>query len=293
MIEINKVCKYFENSSTRKDVLYNVSIQIKENEIFGLIGQNGSGKSTLLKIISGLLMPSSGNCNLGNYSSSISLITPNNRSFYWRLTLKENLEFFSKLNSLTKENYESEISSLSNYFDISKKLDTKFMHLSEGEMQKASIIRGLIFKPKLVLFDEPTSYLDQRSSKLLVDYVKNYICEGRIAIWCSHDIDNVEDLSTKIGVVSGNNVHLFKSKQNERICTYNLETNDKKIFAKLDSEDIEYDYYMNNEKFFINFLLPDEKINDFNSFLNINLSSYSMSKNKGELRFFYNKLLKK
>ena len=75
MIELNKICKYFENASTRKDVLNNVSIQIKENEIFGLIGQNGSGKSTLLKIISGLLMPSSGSCNLGNYSSSLSLIT--------------------------------------------------------------------------------------------------------------------------------------------------------------------------------------------------------------------------
>jgi len=293
MIELNKICKYFENSSIRKDILSDVSIQIKKNEIFGLIGQNGSGKSTLLKIISGLLLPSSGNINLENYSSSLSLITPNNRSFYWRLTLKENLEFFSKLNSLTKENYESEISYLSNYFDISKKLDTQFMHLSEGEMQKASIIRGLIFKPKLVLFDEPTSYLDQRSTKLLIDYVKNYICDGRIAIWCSHDIDKVENLSSKIGVISGNNVHIFKSKKNENICTYQLETDDKKVFAILDSENLEYDYYINNDNFFINFLLPEEKIKHIYSFLGTNLSGYTMSKNKGELRFFYNKLLKK
>jgi len=293
MIELNKICKYFENSNIRKDVLSDVSIQIKKNEIFGLIGQNGSGKSTLLKIISGLLMPSSGNINLENYSSSLSLITPNNRSFYWRLTLKENLEFFSKLNALTKENYESEISYLSDYFDISKKLDTKFMHLSEGEMQKASIIRGLICKPKLILFDEPTSYLDQRSSKLLMDYVKNYICEGRIAIWCSHDIDKVENLSSKIGVISGNNVHMFKSKQNKNISTYHLETNDEKIFAILDSEDFEYDYYVNNDNFFINFLSSEKKINDFYSSLDANLSGYTMSKNKGELRFFYNKLLKK
>ena len=293
MIELNKICKYFENSSTRKDVLHDVSIQIKENEIFGLIGQNGSGKSTLLKIISGLLMPSSGNCNLGNYSSSLSLITPNNRSFYWRLTLKENLEFFSKLNSLTKEYYKNEISVLCNYFDICKKLDTKFMHLSEGEMQKASIIRGLISKPKLVLFDEPTSYLDQRSSKLLVDYVKNYICNGRIAIWCSHDVDSVENLSSKIGVISENNIHLFKSKQNGKICFYSLETNDKKILAKLKSEDIEYDYYSYNDTFFINLSSPEEKINGICSFLDSNLSSYNLSKNKGELRFFYNKLLKK
>ena len=293
MIELNKICKYFENSNIRKDVLHNVSIQIKENEIFGLIGQNGSGKSTLLKIISGLLMPSSGNINLQNYSSSLSLITPNNRSFYWRLTLKENLEFFSKLNSLAKENYENEISDLCSYFDISKKLDTKFMYLSEGEMQKASIIRGLISKPELVLFDEPTSYLDQRSSKLLVDYVKNYICDGRIAIWCSHDVDNVENLSSKIGVMSENTVHLFKSKQNGKICIYNLETNDKKILAKLNSEDIEYDYYLCNETFFINFPSSEEKINGIFSYLDSDLSSYNLSKNKGELRFFYNKLLKK
>lgn len=293
MIELNKICKYFENSNIRKDVLHNVSIQIKENEIFGLIGQNGSGKSTLLKIISGLLMPSSGNINLQNYSSSLSLITPNNRSFYWRLTLKENLEFFSKLNSLAKENYENEISDLCSYFDISKKLDSKFMYLSEGEMQKASIIRGLISKPELVLFDEPTSYLDQRSSKLLVDYVKNYICDGRIAIWCSHDVDNVENLSSKIGVMSENTVHLFKSKQNGKICIYNLETNDKKILAKLNSEDIEYDYYLCNETFFINFPSSEEKINGICSYLDSDLSSYNLSKNKGELRFFYNKLLKK
>ena len=293
MIELNKICKYFENSSTRKDVLNDVSIRIKKNEIFGLIGQNGSGKSTLLKIVSGLLMPSSGNINLENYSSSISLITPNNRSFYWRLTLKENLEFFSKLNALTKENYESEISCLSNYFDITKKLDTKFMHLSEGEMQKASIIRGLISKPKLVLFDEPTSYLDQISTKLLMDYVKNYICDGRIAIWCSHDIDKVENLSSKIGVISGNNVHMFKSKQNENISTYHLETDDKKVFAILDSEEFEYDYYVNNDNFFISFLSPAEKINDICSSLDTYLSGYTMSKNKGELRFFYNKLLNK
>tara|TARA_B100000212_G_C27326949_1_gene512792 strand:+ start:212 stop:1093 length:882 start_codon:yes stop_codon:yes gene_type:complete len=293
MIELNKICKYFEYSSIRKEILNNVSIRIEQNEIFGLIGQNGSGKSTLLKIISGLLMPSSGNINFENYSSSLSLITPNNRSFYWRLTLKENLEFFSKLNSLTKENYESEIYHLSNYFDVSKKLDTKFMHLSEGEMQKASIIRGLIFKPKIVLFDEPTSYLDQKSSKLLVDYVKNYICNGRIAIWCSHDLDKVENLSSKIGVVSGNNVHMFESKQEKNAYTYNLETDDKKILAKLDSEDLDYDYYVDNDKFFINFLPPEEKLNDICSFLDMNLSSYTMSKNKGELRFFYNKLLKR
>ena len=293
MVELNKICKYFENASTRKDVLNNVSIQIKENEIFGLVGQNGSGKSTLLKIISGLLMPSSGVCNLGNYSSSLSLITSNNRSFYWRLTLKENLVFFSKLNSLTKENYEPEISNLCNYFDISKKLDTKFMHLSEGEMQKASIIRGLISKPKLVLFDEPTSYLDDISCKLLMDYVKNYICNGRIAIWCSHDLEKVENLSSRIGAISENNIHIFKSNINSKICTYYLETDDKKILAKLDSDNLEYNYYINNDTFFINFFSPKEKIKKICSFLDENLSSYSMSKNKGELRFFYNNLLNK
>ena len=93
--------------------------------------------------------------------------------------------------------------------------------------------------------------------------------------------------------MSENTVHLFKSKQNGKICIYNLETNDKKILAKLNSEDIEYDYYLCNETFFINFPSSEEKINGICSYLDSDLSSYNLSKNKGELRFFYNKLLKK
>tara|TARA_A100001011_G_scaffold393525_1_gene483553 strand:- start:4502 stop:5380 length:879 start_codon:yes stop_codon:yes gene_type:complete len=186
------------------NVLNNISFSLNKGEVLGIIGPNGAGKTTLFKIISGLIEPSSGEVDIDNRENKyFAYVNTNSRSFYWRLSARDNLIFHGKLLNLSNNEIEKSIVELSNKFEVENILDIPFMKLSSGQMQTMSIIRGLLKKPDYLILDEATTSLDiQKSNRILIE-IKKFIIKNNIpTIWCSHDIEEVEFMCNKFSILN-------------------------------------------------------------------------------------------
>lgn len=219
MIELNKVSKSFHNFnpiffnySSSTEILKDVSFNILEGDIVGLIGKNGSGKSTLLKLLFGSLEPDKGDIFFKKSDllyqeemKNFSLINNNERSFFWRLTLKENLEYFQSIGDSYNEKI---IEMLMEDLSVDKFLNKPFFALSSGEKKKALLYRGLLKDPKVIFFDEFTQSLDLPSKKQIVNFVKSLQLEfNKTILWVTHDMDEAFNLCNKLLLIEKKNVH--------------------------------------------------------------------------------------
>tara|TARA_B100000035_G_C20935072_1_gene524869 strand:- start:467 stop:1066 length:600 start_codon:yes stop_codon:yes gene_type:complete len=182
-IVLSKINKSFNS----KKVLTNFSYSFKFNSIYKVSGQNGSGKTTLLKIIKGIYLPDSGLVQSNfRLTGNISYIDNNPRSFFHRLNVSDNLEYFLSLNDSSYQ--PSIVEELMDFFEILGFKETLFSDLSQGQMQLVSIIRGLANKSKVIIFDESFSFLDaQNKSKLQSLIIDRQIKEQNLILFCSHD----------------------------------------------------------------------------------------------------------
>ena len=215
-IEIDNISKEFKSyeiknfkfTVNKTTVLENINLKINSGEIFGLMGPNGSGKTTLLKSISGLLLPDNGEIRFKNdknmlFTPKIGYVNSNFRSFYWRLTGRQNLKFFCSLLGIKNTEVNELLNDFSSFFNIEDKMDRKFMFYSSGEMQYFSIIRALINNPNVLLLDEPCSNIDSISAQRVVDFFINYLSSERITvIWCSHNIQEIHNVCNKYGILN-------------------------------------------------------------------------------------------
>jgi len=245
-LELINLYKYFPVRSflqtERKSVLEDINLSLDDGDILGLLGRNGAGKTTLLKIILGLIHPSDGSVVFrGKEDPLLGFASSNPRSFFWRISCKENLIFFGKMLGLTNKEIEDSIKKLSHTLGISDILDKSFMFLSSGQMQSINIARSLLKKPDLLLLDEPTTSLDYESSNRIINMIKDYLLENKIpAIWCSHDYLELNRVSNKFGLLKDkkfifNDSEIFKFHQ--KAINYEFEITNKdiaKIRQKLD-----------------------------------------------------------
>ena len=184
MIELKSLSKKF-NSYVIKDFSYSFDA----NKIYYLKGPNGSGKTTLLKLIKGTYTAESGEISFNNglnQKDDIVYIDNNSRSFFHRLTVNQNLEYFYSLQTRNDNNHFS--NELIDFFEISNIRDKKFSSLSQGQMQIISIIRGFLSGAQILLLDEVFSSLDDIKKKKVFDYLSNFILkEKKMVIFTSHE----------------------------------------------------------------------------------------------------------
>ena len=191
----------FKNKSVK--VLKDVNFNLNEGDILGITGPNGAGKTTLFKIILNLIEPSSGKVVVENISNKyLAYVNTNSRSFFWRLSSRDNLIFHAKLLDLSLDEINLRIKALSEKFDVSNILDTPFMKLSSGQMQIMIIIRALLKKPDYLIFDEATSSMDVEKSTKVMNVIKKFIRKNKIpTIWCSHNLDEIDFLCNKFSIL--------------------------------------------------------------------------------------------
>ena len=167
----------------RKDslsALDNINIKIKKSELVCLLGLNEAGKTTLLKILCGILSPTRGRIfidgiqinNLLALKARIGFASGDERSFYWRLTAKENLEFFGTLYGMDPRYLRKRAIDLFSLFDI-RNPNRRFYEYSSGMKQRFCIIRALLHNPEVILLDEPMKNLDYISRKKLLNLIKH------------------------------------------------------------------------------------------------------------------------
>ena len=200
MLSIKKISKSFHLKKNKKNiVLKEFSKKIELNTFNYIEGSNGSGKTTFFKILSGDILPDEGELLLNDQkliNSDVAYIGTNDRSFYWRLSVFDNLSFFNNLFN-TKDNIN--INLLMDELGIFDLKDKKFMDLSQGQKQKVNICRGFLKKSEIIIFDEALSSTDKefiKTFKLKIEKLLN-MSQKKIVFWASHDSKIIEDYMTK------------------------------------------------------------------------------------------------
>jgi ABC-2 type transport system ATP-binding protein len=202
-------------NSRKKDVLTTldrVNLRVKEGEVLGLLGPNGAGKSTLIKVLCTLILPTEGNAYVNGYDvvkegqkarSSIGFITTDERSFYWRLSGRENLQFFATLHNLPKTLVKARVEELLDVVHLKNRADEPFLNYSAGMKQRMAIARGLLNDPVVLFMDEPTRSLDPGAAKGLRDFIKEHIVgeKGKTVFISTHQLDEAEQLCDSIAIL--------------------------------------------------------------------------------------------
>jgi len=202
IITINNVCKNYKT----KKALDDVSMQIKEKELFGLLGVNGAGKTTLIKILCGLTKKNAGKvliCGLDldkelDKIKQIIDISPQETSVATNLTVKENLKFFANIYNQDNDEIINEIIDI---FKLDEVLNQKAKTLSGGYKRRLSIAIALISKPKILFLDEPTLGLDVFARRELWKII-NKLKEKITIILTSHYLEEIESLCDRVAILS-------------------------------------------------------------------------------------------
>ena len=202
MLKVENVTKYYGNFKA----VDNLSFEVKEGEIFGLLGVNGAGKTTTFRMIMGLLDPTEGKITLNgkniDYSvtDQIGFLTEE-RSLLTKLTVLEQAVFYGTLKGMTENAIHERLDYLLNKFSISEYKTKKIKELSKGNQQKIQFIMAILNKPKLVILDEPFSGLDPFNVELFKNEIIEMANQGSMIIFSSHRMEHVELFCKKLVVL--------------------------------------------------------------------------------------------
>ena len=206
-IETNKLTKKFKD----KVAVNEIDLKIKHGELFALLGVNGAGKTTTIKMLSGLILPTSGEIIIENMNmkkevfkiKEILNVSPQETAIAPNLTVKENLEFMAGVYQIKDK--EKKINELVKEFKLEDVLNKRAKTLSGGWQRRVSIAISLINNPKILFLDEPTLGLDVIARKELWKVINSL--KGRITIiLTTHYMEEAESLSDRIGIMANGNI---------------------------------------------------------------------------------------
>ena len=202
-IETRQLTKKFKE----KVAVDEINLQIKKGELFALLGTNGAGKTTTIKMLSGLILPTSGDFEIENMDmkkdifkiKEILNVSPQETAIAPNLTVKENLEFMAGVYQIS--NKEKKIDELIKQFKLEEILNKRTKTLSGGWQRRLSIAISLINNPKILFLDEPTLGLDVIARKELWKVINEL--KGKITIiLTTHYMEEAESLSDRIGIMA-------------------------------------------------------------------------------------------
>ena len=211
MIKTVNLTKIFKTKSGEIVANDNISLDIHEGEIFTILGPNGAGKTTLVKIISTLILPTSGEvfvCGLDVVKNDrkvrklIGLSTGSERSFYYRLSGYQNLFFFGTLYGLDRKTLKSRIDYILRLLDLEHARNLMYMKYSTGMKKKLSIARALLHDPPIYIFDEPTASVDPESARKVRDLIRYLKDSGKTLLLTTHNLHEAEELSDRVAILS-------------------------------------------------------------------------------------------
>lgn len=197
MLEVKEVVKNYGQVLAVDEV----SFEIHEGEICILLGPNGAGKSTIIKCIAGLLRYRGGitinnHPNKSNEAKRLFAYVPETPALYDALTIREHMEFIARAYKL--KDYERDITSLLERFDLSDKTEKLGKELSKGMQQKLSICCSVLTRPSVILFDEPMMGLDPKAIKELKKMFLELKEQGCAILISTHIIDSIKDIWDRV-----------------------------------------------------------------------------------------------
>jgi ABC-2 type transport system ATP-binding protein len=188
-----------------------VTLTVNQGELYGLLGPNGAGKTTLIRLLCTMVVPSSGRGSIFGIDLSqskqirqmIGMASGDERSFYWRLSGRHNLEFFGVLCGLDERQSRQRAGELLEKVDLASHADRPFRTYSSGQKQRLSIARALLHRPRLLFLDEPTRSLDPTATMRLHEFIEQDLLagQGMTILLTTHRLDEAARLSQRIGIM--------------------------------------------------------------------------------------------
>jgi len=187
-----------------------VNLQIERGEIFGLLGPNGAGKSTTIRMLCTLLEPTSGTACVDGFDvvkqandvrRSLGTVLAGERSIYWKLTGRENLEYFAALYHIPPAIARKRVDELIDRMELKDRANELVEKYSTGMRQRVAISKALLARPPILLLDEPTLGLDPQAARNLRELILQLKGEGHTILLTTHYMEEADQLSDRIGII--------------------------------------------------------------------------------------------
>ncbi len=187
-----------------------VDLQIERGEIFGLLGPNGAGKSTTIRMLCTLLEPTSGTARVNGFDivrqandvrRSLGTVLAGERSIYWKLTGRENLEYFAALYHIPPAVARKRVQELIERMEIKDRANELVEKYSTGMRQRIAIAKALLARPPIILLDEPTLGLDPQAARRVRELIAELKQEGHTILLTTHYMEEADQLSDRIGII--------------------------------------------------------------------------------------------
>ena len=206
-ITLENICRSFKNHfwQTKKEVLKNITLNIKQGEVFGFLGPNGAGKTTTIKIITGLIRPDAGNVSiLGCHADTLEAkqrigFLPESPYFYEHLTGYEFLKVHARLGNI--KDCRIRVIKLLRKVGLKEAVNLPLRKYSRGMLQRVGIAQALVTDPDLFILDEPLTGLDPIGRKEIKDLILEQKSKGKTIFFSSHILPDAEAVCDRIGII--------------------------------------------------------------------------------------------
>ncbi len=218
VIEVNDLVRIYKTSQgfihkKKKETLAvdHISFAVKKGELFGILGPNGAGKTTTIKMLTTLLIPTSGSAKVLGFDVSkdpyevrkrIGLIIGGERGLYYRISGRQNLRYFADLYAVPRQEREQRIEEVLHKVELLDRADDRVEDYSRGMKQRLHIAKGLINDPEVIFMDEPTIGLDPQASRDTRNLIKDLLASGKTILMTTHYMFEADDLCDRLAVIN-------------------------------------------------------------------------------------------
>ena len=207
---------FFKREFIEVKAVEDISFSIEEGEIVGYIGPNGAGKSTTIKILSGILIPDSGECQIDGmtpwkdrvrYVKKIGVVFGQRSQLWWDIPAEDTFDLLKDIYEIPEEEYQATKEDLINKLDLHDIINIPVRQLSLGQRMRCEIAASLLHNPKILFLDEPTIGLDAVSKQVVRDFIKKLNKEKKTTvILTSHDMADITALAKRIILIGKGHV---------------------------------------------------------------------------------------
>lgn len=223
IIRAENLTRVFGTGDRAKTAVDGVSFHVDKGEIFGILGPNGAGKTTVIKMLSTLLLPTSGKAvvlgtdvsdrNINDLRRRVNVVSGGERGLYYRLTGRQNLQYFADLYGIPRKEQKELIDRLLEMVELTHAADIRVENYSRGMKQRIHIARALVNSPEILFLDEPTIGLDPEISKGIRKLVRTLSDMGTTVILTTHYMFEAEELCSRAIILSKGTIKGYGSIQ--------------------------------------------------------------------------------
>lgn len=205
---VKSIQSLFQNEYTIKKAVDDISFNIKKGEIVGYIGTNGAGKSTTIKMLSGILVPTSGQIKVNGIipyenrkenAKRIGVVFGQRSQLYWNLPMEETFDLYKKIYKIPNEAFNKNVKFYIELLEMESFLRSPVRQLSLGQRMRAELVVALLHDPEILYLDEPTIGLDVIVKQKIRTFIREINKEKQVTvILTTHDMDDIEQISNRI-----------------------------------------------------------------------------------------------